>query len=219
MNFGTRSLTILKNFSNINPSLLFKEGSRISTISPSQTVIAFATLSETVESDFGVYELSKFISTLSLFQNPNIEIGDKSAVISEGKRKVNYYFADPSMLILPPNKKLALPSKDVSFTLTNDNLASILKALSILSLPEIAIVGDGTTVFAMAIDSEGASADTYSIEVGETDKKFKAVFKSTNILLLPDDYEVEISSKGLARFASKDIEYFIAVEAKPSKFE
>lgn len=215
MKFSPRTIQILKNFVSINPSLAFKTGNVLSTISPAKSVIAKATIAENITDEFCVYDLNKFISTLSLFNDPELEYEEKYATIREGKRKVTYGFADPSLIITPPEKAIKLPSVEATFTITNDVFASTLKALQVLSLSEIAFIGNGETIMISALDNKGAISDNYSADVGETNDTFKAVFKAENLKLLPDDYEVSLHGKA-ARFVSKDIEYIVAVESSSS---
>ena len=57
------------------------------------------------------------------------------------------------------------------------------------------------------------SENFYSIEIGESSNNFRAIFKSENIKILPSDYTVDISSRGISMFYNDDVEYFIAVES------
>lgn len=213
MKLGQRTLQILKNFSGINPSLYFKEGNGLATISPSKSIVAYATTSETIPASFGVYDVSKFISILSSFTDPEIDIQDKFCLITEGNQRVKYHFADVTMIKTPPENKIKFPAPDVEFDLPNETYASVMKVLGILSLPEIAFIGDGKKVVVAAIDSRGAINDTFSVDVGETDKVFKGIFKQENLKILPDNYKVSISGKGIARFTSADIEYYVSMES------
>lgn len=216
MNFDTRTLQILKNFSSINPSILFKPGTVLSTISPTKTIMARAKINETIESPFAIYDLSRFLSTLSLFENPELSVETGFMRIKQGSKKLNYTFAEPSMIVSPPDKEIKLPDPEVEFTLSADNLNELLKALSVLSLPELAVVGDGTTVSVQVLDSKNPSGDVYSVSVGETTNTFRMIFKAENLKLLPGTYDVKISSKGLSHFNSPEVEYYIAVESTSS---
>jgi hypothetical protein len=218
MNFDSRTLQILKNFSTINPSILFKPGSVLSTISPTKTIMARAKINESVEAPFAIYDLSRFLSTLSLFDNPELSVETGFMRIKQGARKINYTFAEPSMIVSPPEKEIKLPDPEVEFNLSAENLQELLKALSVLSLPEIAVVGDGTSIYAQVLDSKNPSGDTYSVTVGETTNTFRMIFKAENLKLIPGTYDVRISSKGLSHFNSPEVEYYIAVEAS-STFE
>lgn len=218
MKLDQRTIQVLKNFSGINPSILFRAGNIIRTVTPTKTILATATLDQEFPSSFAIYDLSKFLSVLSLFTDPELTIGDKSVVIKSGGKKVNYVFADPNTIVAPKDdKQIKFPTPDVSFELTTEALADVTKALGVLRQPEIAVVGDGQIITLQTVNSKDPTSDVYSVEVGETDKNFTFIFKSENLRLLPDTYTVDIASAGISRFTSKDVEYFIAIEAN-SKF-
>lgn len=213
---STRTIQILKNFSSINPSILFKEGNVITTISPSKTILASATIVENFENSFAIYNLSRFLSVLSLFNDPELEIHDKYVTIMDGKKKLNYMFADQNTIITPPNKNIDMPNPEISLSLKNEDLQNIMKALSVLQLPEIAFVGEDNTASIQAIDSKGVVGDNCSINLDSTDRNFKMIFKAENIKIIPDDYKIYISSKKISKFVGSDTEYYIAVESNSS---
>ena len=66
------------------------------------------------------------------------------------------------------------------------------------------------------------SAHTNTIEIGDAqnEKRFKAVFLTENFKMISSTYNVDISKAGLAHFTNQagDLEYYIAIEAKDSKF-
>ena len=81
------------------------------------------------------------------------------------------------------------------------------------------MVGDGSKMELTVMDVNNTSTDELGIEVGATDKTFQVVFKHENIKLMRDDYDVQISSRGIAHFKAKgvNVQYWIATESS-SKF-
>lgn len=218
MKLSNRTLQILKNYSVINQSCYFKQGNILSTISPVKTLMAKATLAETFPSSFAIYDLSKFLGVLSLFEEPEIDVEEKALVISKGSQRVQYTLADPSNIVYP-EKEARVPDPEITFNLKSKALHSAVKALGVLQLPEIAISGDNADVYIRAVDSKNPLSDDYRESVGSTSHKFDIFFKAENIIkVLPADYDVQITSKGIAHFKGTDIEYWIATEAN-SKFE
>lgn len=213
MKFNNEAITILKNFSGINPSIVFKPGTVLSTMSPSKTIMAKATIEEEIPNKFAIYDLSRFLGTLSLFNNHDIELQEKKMVISEGKKKISYTFTEPSLVVSPPEKEIKFPDAEVQFILNNDTLSEVSKALSVLSLPEVAITGNEGKVYVQALDSKNPSGDVYSVEVGETEDTFRMIISAENLKVLPGDYDVRISSAGLSHFKGTNIEYYIAIES------
>jgi hypothetical protein len=125
------------------------------------------------------------------------------------------------MIVTAPEKELSLPSVDISFSLTKEDFADILKSAGILQSPHIAVESDGNKVKLTTFNAKDDSAHTNSIEVADgTGIKFKMVFLTDNLKMIPGAYDVEISSKGLASFKNKsvDIQYWVATESKESKF-
>jgi hypothetical protein len=148
-----------------------------------------------------------------MFTDPDLDFDESSVTISDGKNKIVYHYADSSIILAPPDKDINIPSVDAEFKISATDIPSVAKALSILELTEIAIVGDGENIFIQAIDSKNASSNQYSVKVGATDKVFKAIFKPDNLKMVPDDYIVTLSSKGLSKFAGTDATYYVAIEA------
>ena len=212
MKIATNTVNVLKNFAKINPSIVVQEGNVLKTISPSKTIMAKAKVETDFTKRFAIYNLDRFISTVSLFTDPELKFGDKSVEIYDGNKKSQYTYADETTITKAPDKEINLPSVDVSFTLTNDSLKDVEKAAGVLGLPEIVVFGDGKNVFLQAADTKNVTGDIYSINIGDTDKTFRAIFKSENIKIIPGDYEVTISSRGISHFSGKDVEYWIAVE-------
>lgn len=217
MKFSDRTLTILKNFATINPSLVMHPGKEIRTMSLHKNVMAVAQIEDEIPSQACIYDMSRFLSVYGLYKSPDIEFNERSFIIKEGKRKTNYIFADPSMVVAPPkDKKISVPNPEVEVSVEWDDLQAVIKASGVLQLPEIAFVGEEGTLYLRAIDSSNPSADTFGVELGETNDEFQLIFKNENLKMLPADYKVKLSSKGISEFQCDDIKYFIAIESKSS---
>ena len=76
------------------------------------------------------------------------------------------------------------------------------------------MVGDGAKVKLVVRDKKNDTSNSYSIEVGETDKNFTFNFKVENIKIIPGAYDVGVSSKLLSKFQNTqyDLKYYIALE-------
>ena len=220
MKLSDKTVSLLKNFSTINQSILFKKGSNLRTISVMKNILAEATVDEDFPKDFGIYDLNQFLNGLSLHQDPELDFTNESYVrISEGKMRSNYFFSDPNVIIVPPEKEISLPSIDVSFELKTQQLDRLLKAAAVYQLPDLSVDGDAGVVKLVVRDKKNDTSNDFSIVVGETDSEFSFNFKVENIKILPGTYEVSISKKFISKFTSKDrsLKYFIALEPD-SKF-
>ena len=219
MKLSESTLSLLKNFSTNNQSILFKRGTRLRTISVMKNILAEATVSEELPKDFGIYDLGQFLNGLSLHNSPELDFQeDNYVVIKEGRSRSKYFFADPQVIVTPPEKEMTLPSEDVSFELSTDQLDKLLKAAAIYQLPDLAVVGGNGIVKIVVRDKKNETSNDFAITVGETSnyfcKNFSFNFKVENIKILPGNYEVVVSQKLLSRFKSKnqDLTYFIALE-------
>ena len=219
MKLSESTLSLLKNFSSINQSILFKQGTKLRTISVMKNILAEATIAEELPRDFGIYDLGQFLNGLSLHNNPDLDFQEDSyVVIKEGRSRSKYFFADPQVIVTPPEKQMNLPSEDVTFELSTDQLDKLLKAAAIYQLPDLAVVGGNGVVKIDVRDKKNETSNDFAITVGETSnyfcKNFSFNFKVENIKILPGNYEVVVSQKLLSRFRSKnqDLTYFIALE-------
>ena len=215
MKLSDKTISVLKNFSSINQSILFKEGSKLRTISVMKNILAEATITEDLPKDFGIYDLNQFLNGLGLHQSPELDFGnDGYVVIREGRSRSKYFFADPNVIITPPDKAISLPTEDVCFELNTQVLDKLLKAESVYQLPDISAVGEGGVVKLVVRDKKNDTSNAHEEVVGETDAEFVFNFKVENIKILPGTYEVVVSQKLLSRFTSKnhDLCYYIALE-------
>lgn len=213
MKLNAKTLNILKNFANINKSIVIKEGHVLTTMSSNKTIMAKATIPDTFAHKFAIYELNRFISCISLVNDPELIFGETSVQIKGNGHSMNYHFADASVILTPPDKEIKLPTIDVECKVSSKDIQSITKALGVLGLPEVAIAGDGDKIMLQAVNSKDTSADTYNIEIGETDKTFRAIFKSENLKMIEGDYNVKLSSKGISQFIGNEATYWIAIES------
>ena len=216
MNLSSKTVSVLKNFADINENILFKPGKTLSTISNQKNVLAEAQVDETFDQEFGIYKLPDFIRCLELFDKADLQFnGGQSLTIkdSAGKAKLKYMFADKSVLT-SPTKTIELPDKEVTLSLKKDVFDKLMRVAVTLNLPDISIEGNGKTIEFICLDKKDSSTNDYKMEIGTTNKVFKAYFKKENFKLIPGDYDVAISKQKISHFINRSmpIQYWIAVE-------
>ena len=219
MKLSDSTLTLLKNFSNINQSILFKKGNSLRTISVMKNILAEATINEELPRDFGIYDLNQFLNGLSLHNNPDLDFeNDNFVVIKEGRSRSKYFFADPNVIVCPPDKSIELPTEDVSFELKTEQLDKLLKAAGIYQLPDLSAIGEDGVVKLVVRDKKNETSNTFAVVVGETEGNFVFNFKVENIKLIPGSYDVVVSQKLLSKFTCRehDLSYYIALEPDSS---
>ena len=215
MKLSDNALAILKNFAGINNSILVKQGNKLRTISVAKNILAEAEIKEDFPRDFAIYDLNQFLNGLSLHQDPDLDFNQDSYLsIKEGKRRVKYFFADPNVIIAPPEKEITLPSQDVCFQLDSVTLEKLTKAAAVYQLPDMSAIGENGIIKLVVRDKKNDTSNEYAIIVGETSDDFEFNFKVENIKIIPGAYEVVVSSKLLSQFTNTqhNLKYYIALE-------
>ena len=217
MKISDNTISILRNFSDINANILFTPGKTLSTMSTMKNIMAKADVEEQFETEFGVYDLPEFLRALDSFQQPvlkfngsaNLKIQDEKTTLS-----ARYAFADKSTLRYP-SKQISMPDKTVTFTLNNSDYESVKKLYTNLSLPDIAFKGEKGKIKLVALDKKNSNSNESSVTIGETDLEFTAYVKAENMKIIPGEYDVALSKAKIAHFINKKVkvQYWIALEA------
>jgi len=217
MQLSNQTIEILKNFAMINPSIAFKPGNVLQTVATNKTIMAKAELVDILPNPGAIYDLSRFLGVVSLFETPEYEFSESQVTIKEKSKSVNYTFADPTMIVTPPNNKsLAIENPDVDIDVSGEKISAVLKAAAILQLREVAISCDGAQVYLEGLDAN--QSDTYKeiIQDWTPESTFKFIFKTESFKMLPGDYNVKISKGGIAQFSSNRgevaVTYWVAAE-------
>ena len=217
MKISTNTLDVLKNFSEINQSILINKGKKLKTVSALKNILAHAVVQDDFPQDFAIYQLNEFIGVLSTMNNPNLTFHDKYVMLSqENGACTKYFYAEPSVVI-SPEKDITMPSEDINFTLLEKQYNDLLKMSSILQLNDILVKGCSRTgkIFLAVTNKKNDTSNDYSVQVGEgVSDPFKMYFKTENLKMVAGDYNVHISSKGISHFENMTIklDYWIALE-------
>ena len=217
MKLNQNTQNILKNFSEINTNILIKPGNELATISTMRNIFAKATVSESFESEFGIYDLNEFLAVVSSLNKPELNLQDKFMnIASEGsKSKVKYFYSDPSVIV-SPNKEVNMPEAEVTFSLSQSNLEQLKKMAAILKSPDLALIGEkGGDIVLKVCDKKNDTSNNFDMVVGEgATADYTFYFKVENMKLIPGDYDVSVSSKSISHFKNTKlpIEYWIALE-------
>jgi len=216
MNLTSDTISVLKNFSDINQNILVKPGNKVQTISTMKNILAEADVSEKFESEFAIYDLPEFLRSVELFDKPDLKFnggGYVNIAESNTNQSIKYFFADKSVIVAP-SKAINMPDKHVTFTLKKDQFTKLMKGVTTLNLPDVAVKGDGKKIKLVGTDRKNKSSNEYSVDVGESDKKFTAYFKTENFKQIVDDYDVAISKAKISHFVNrnKPVQYWIALE-------
>ena len=214
MFLSSETVSILKNLSTINQSIIIKPGKELNSMSVMKNILVKAEISEEFERTVAIYDLNQFLNCLSLIPGAEIKLEENSIVITDGSTSIDYRYSDPSVITAPPEKELTLPSEDVCVILTEDQLESVKKAAAVLQIPDVSLVGDGESIFLTVRDKKNTGSNSYKVEVGETSDVFCFNMKVENLKLISGDYDVIVSAKNLAYFTNhgRPVSYFVAME-------
>ena len=214
MFLSTETVSILKNFSTINQSLLIKGGKSLRSMSAMKNVLVEAEITEEFDREVAIYDLSQFLNCLSLIPGAEINLMDDYIKITDGTNSIDYRYADPSVITAPPDKELKLPSEDVCVVLTEEQIDCAKKAAAVLQIPDVSLIGDGESIFLTVRDKKNSGSNSYHINVGEASGVFQFNLKVENLKMVSSDYDVVISAKGMAKFTShsRNLVYYVAIE-------
>ena len=214
-----KTLDVLKNFSTINSSIVFRKGSTVRTISNAENILAKFTGEEVFPSDFAIYDLSQFLSGISLFNDPQLEFTSSDFVsIRGGRQSAKYYFSDPEITLKSaPEKNVKFPGADLQFNLTGEDLIQLQKASAVYSLPDLTFESEEgeNSIKLILRDKENDTSNTYEQSIsGCCTGTYSLDVKIENIRVLPGDYSVKVSKHLISEWTNTnvDLTYYIALE-------
>lgn len=217
MKLSDNALTVLKNFASINSGVVLNKGNVQKTISPEKSILVEATLEDDVPSKFGIYDLNQFLGNVTTLKNPELTFSENSVTLNDGELAFDYFACSANLIISPPDKELVLKSVDVKFSLPNATFQKLLKMATMNSLPNLSIEGKNGGLYLLIHEKSNDTSNRGSIKIGDyAGKDFISTFKTENLKLVPDDYDVEVQTGAFAKFVNKSgkLKYWIALETK-----
>ena len=214
MKVSNEMCDVLKSFSGINQSIWVDEGNVLRTISPAKTILAKATVEEGFNSPFGIYDLNQFLGCLSLVENAEIDLKDTYMRIHNDRNKIKYGYVEKDIITTPPAKEMELPSEDVSFILTNDVMQKVMQSCNVMQFPNVVVEVKDNQLSLVACDVKNPGGNRFEAFVCEHEGEYSFTYRSDNLKVMPFDYNVNISDKGISKWSSRPekVEYFIALE-------
>lgn len=214
MKVSNEMCDVLKSFSGINQSIWVDEGNILRTISPAKTILAKATVEEDFDSPFGIYDLNQFLGCLSLVDNAEIDLKDTYMRIHNDRNKIKYGYVEKDIITTPPAKEMKLPSEDVTFVLTNDVMQKVMQSCNVMQFPNVVVEVKDNQLSLVACDIKNPGGNRFEAFVCEHEGEYSFTYRSDNLKVMPFDYNVSISDKGISKWSSRPekVEYFIALE-------
>ena len=217
MKLSDNTLSVLKNFASINSGVVLKSGKTQKTISPEKSILVEATLEDDIPTEFGIYDLNQFLGNVTTLKNPELTFGKDVVTLDDGELAVTYRGCSANLVITPPDKELVLKDITTKFSLANATSQKLLKVATMINLPNLSVIGnDGDLLLKIHEKANDTSNDGVQ-KIGDyAGKDFTATFKTENLKLMPDDYNVEVQAGAFAKFTNQNntLTYLIALETK-----
>lgn len=226
MKLSNETLEVLSNFTNINDNLVIdpaEDGAThtlIRTKNVASNVFAEYNSPEVFPVPISIYNLSELLSVIRLFDDPELDFGEKFLTISDPStsNKVRYFYADRSILSYP-ERGMKFPGSDVAVKLGLKDFAKIKKAASTLGLPNVSVLNDEGGVRLRAHDTGKTSGNYFDLAIEATNKngsEFQVDFSTDTLDLLPVEYDLDLNFKGISRFsnAGYGLTYYIAMRVQ-----
>ena len=212
-----KTFDVLKNFSSIKSSIVFRKGSTVRTISNAENILAAFSSEEVFPMDFAIYDLSQFLSGITLFDSPELDFSSSDFVsIRGGGKSARYYFSDPEITLKSaPEKNVKFPGADIQFNITGEDLLSLQKASAVYSLPDLTFQSEDNQIKLILRDKENDTSNTYEQSIsGDCTGDYSLDVKIENIRLFPGDYVVKVSKHLISEWTNQnlDLTYYIALE-------
>lgn len=223
MKISRETLSILKNFRDLNSNVLINPGNVIKTFTTTKNVMATATVEEEFPVQFGLWDLGSFLGTISLFDDPEFDFNEKYVVIrSKNSSEVKYFYSDPNLLTVP-TKDVIMPETVVSISLSEERFNELKKAAAVLNLPDLSFVSNGDAVSAILSDKTNATRNTYSIDITDVSfdegAEFNFDFKIELLRFISGSYTINIAEKVVSEFVNAsgvDLRYWVALQGTSS---
>ena len=190
------TLDVLKNYATINSSIVFRKGNTLRTISNAENILSQFTSEEMFPTDFAIYDLSQFLSGITLFDNPKLDFtSDDYVRIGSSGRSVKYYFSDPEITLKSaPEKNVNFPGADIQFNLTADDLIALQKASAVYSLPDMSFQSNNGRIRLLLSDKENDTSNTYKQDiVGECTGDYSLDLKICLLYTSPSPRDATLS--------------------------
>jgi len=216
MKIDPYTISVLENFASINPAVWINEGNILETVSPSKSIIAHAAVETTFPKSFGLYRVAQLINVLSMYSDADVTFEDTHLTVSSGMRTTKLSYGDPKLCEpcqIPATYKFPT-SSNIRASISAVVLKDLSKAARFLAVEDYTIQGDGERLLAVATSSSKPGSNFHTVQLGHTEHTFKAVMKHSNVLLLPEDYEVDVVAGDAPSivFTSSRVKYVVALD-------
>lgn len=219
MKLSKNTLNTLKNFSQINPSIILNPGNLIMTRAVSGVTYAEYECEDTITDEIGIYDLNGFLSVMSqLGEDSDIttDFVNQTITISNNRATVFLPASDASTIVVP-KQRINFPAADIVFELTSAQLEEVVKLSRTVGADSIAITTEKGRVKVKGFSTaSGDSMKTlFSTDIAEYEgtNTFNIVVRLANMPLADKTtYKVMVNVKGAVKFEAPNLGYVVAIE-------
>lgn len=219
MKLSSDTITILKNFADINDNLMIKPGNMLKTVHVPPTIYGEAQVSEVFDKFFGIYNLKEFLATIAMFKNPDLTFNDEYVeIIDEDDKTIRtkYFSADANILTKTPEFK-KFPDPSVTFKITDTNFRRIQRASSTLQRHDIVIAGSNGKITAKVCDLSNATKNEFTVILDDqfVGEDFEVHMKQEKLCIIGGDYNCSLLADNKimkAVHTEKNISYLITMD-------
>lgn len=223
MQLSKKTIDILRNFADINSSIIIPAGNTIITRPLANNIRAKYEAPEEFPCDIAIYDLYDFLSGLTTFDNPEFDFKADHVVVSQktpgsnAVRRLKYNYSDASLIPPPPSKWYSIRNPLLEFTLAEADVKTILHVAGNYKLPDVSISPAEDSVDMVVHNSADSSSPRYSVALSDlkTSDDFSINLKVDTLKILKDNYtvKVEMSPVPIIEFSStSDLNYLIALD-------
>jgi len=196
MKLTTATLNVLKNFATINQGIVVNKDQPVYTKTVSNSLLAKVSFDDLNE-NFALYDISGYLQTLSLFDDPDIKFNDNNMTISDGIQSVKRHYSSIDVIDYPEAeqiKKIESMTENAitDFVLSGEQLSKILKASAVMKFDTLTLESTGETIKAKLSDSSNCTADTFELDLGLCERAFEVKLFVENIKVLPVSYNISV---------------------------
>jgi len=202
MKLSPVTLKVLANFSQINPGMIFTNSNVQNTITPLNTLVAQATLSETFPRRFALYDLDGFLKYYRLISDAELEFNDNHARIFNDSKEFKFFYSDEVVIVAPKKEPYDHPEENLRFSVSNDILGSLQTAYSYSRNLKHLKLWDNAGSLCLSLvnndkDARDKANNEFNVSIRPLEdpdlRNFTFVVPMENLQILDGDYEFVIS--------------------------
>ena len=213
MKFTETQHDVLKIFQYINPSILFKPGKKVATISNNKNIMGVCHFRDlTIPVEAPIYDLGVFQTTALMLGDTadkfscEVDFQDNFVHLRRGQSRMKYHYAAKTMITTPPDKIVDLGEPVQRLRIQYSDLSKMFSASGLYTLPDICFTAHGGKLEAVVTDKRNSSSNVFAIDLGETDKEFCFCVKAENFKAAQpsfsrciESYDIELYSQKVAK--------------------